>query len=73
MPMALRELFPHAIYLLARRKYKSLSFQSRSGLYYAKVKRLPDSFMQKTEALRHPDPKIVKILEKKSLRGIEVS
>jgi DEAD/DEAH box helicase domain-containing protein len=74
MPMALRELFPHAIYLLAGRKYESLSFEFKGGIYYAKVKRLPDSFMQKTEALRHPDPKIERVLEKKKMqRGIEAA
>lgn len=73
MPMALRELFPHAVYLLAGRKYESMSFQNVGGLYYASVKRLPDSFLHKTEALRHSDPRIIKVLEKKSLRGMEVS
>jgi DEAD/DEAH box helicase domain-containing protein len=73
MPMALRELFPHAIYLLAGRKYESISFQNKGGVYYAKVKRLPDSITQKTEALRYPDPKIVKVLETISVRGMEVS
>jgi DEAD/DEAH box helicase domain-containing protein len=32
MPMALRELFPHAIYLLAGRKYELISFQKRRSV-----------------------------------------
>ncbi|HZW58465.1 MAG TPA: DEAD/DEAH box helicase [Nitrososphaerales archaeon] len=71
LPMALRELFPHAVYLLGGRKYQSVSFENRGGIRTAKVKRLPDSHQYKTEALRYSLPKIIDVLEKKGVKGVE--
>jgi len=73
MPMALRELFPKAIYLLAGRKYESMSLGYSGGVSIANVKRLPDSFLYKTEPLRHSEPQIVKVLETKRVKGTELS
>ncbi len=72
MPMALRELFPDAVYLLAGRKYESTSFEFRGGVGICKVKQLPDKHPYKTEALRHGDPEIIRMLEKRTLKGLEV-
>lgn len=72
MPMAMRELFPDAVYLLAGRKYESTSFEFRAGIGICNVKQLLDKHPYKTEALRHGEPEIIRTLEKRTLNGLEV-
>jgi DEAD/DEAH box helicase domain-containing protein len=72
LPMALRELFPKSVYLLAGRKYESVSFEKIGGLLTAKVRRLPDSHPYKTEALRSSLPLIIEVHEVKRVKGVEV-
>ena len=72
MPMALRELFPGAVYLLGGKKFESTGIKVTAGAYTARVKRLPDSHRHKTEALRYSDPRILEVLERRLVKNMEV-
>jgi DEAD/DEAH box helicase domain-containing protein len=71
LPMALRELFPNSVYLLGGRKYESIVLDLRSGVLLARVRQLPDKHPYKTEALRHDEPEIIRMLERRIVNGLE--
>jgi len=71
LPMALRELHPGAIYLLGGESYISEILSLEGSRKFARVRPIPFEG-KRTEPLREMSPKILKILEKKNFKGIEV-
>ena len=72
MPMAIRELFPGAIYLHGGVKYKSKHFDFKKGLGIAELERVPQDLPYKTEALRIAEPEMVDILDRRRVYGVQV-
>ena len=73
LPMALRELFPGAVYLHGGYKYQSKSLKIiRSGLGVSQVEPLPKDYQYKTDAIRYAQPEVLDILERKIVYGVEV-
>lgn len=73
LPMALRELFPGAIYLHGGYKYRSKSLKLiRSGLGVSQVEPLPQDYQYKTDAMRYAYPEIINVIDKKTVYGTEV-
>ncbi len=72
MPMALRELFPGAAYLLGGKKYQSAGIAVELEIRSARVRRLEDSYRFKTDAIRHSDPEIIKTIDRQLVKNVEV-
>ncbi|MHA1592714.1 MAG: DEAD/DEAH box helicase [Candidatus Heimdallarchaeaceae archaeon] len=74
MPMAARELFPGAIYLLGGKHYRSTSFNydSRFGGGEITLEKI-EALNLKTSAMRYAVPTIIKINERKRVLGAEVA
>ena len=74
MPMAARELFPGAIYLLGGKHYRSTSFKydSRFGGGEITLEKI-EALNLKTSAMRYAVPTIIKINERKRVLGAEVA
>ncbi len=65
MPMAMRELFPGAVYLHGGEKYRSVSFTFHKGRGKAVVKPLPREYPYRTEALWLVYPEVQQTLEER--------
>lgn len=73
LPMALRELFPGAVYLHGGYKYQSKSLKIiKSGLGMSIIEPLPRDYKYKTDALRYAYPEILEIIEDKTVYAIQV-
>jgi len=73
LPMALRELFPGAIYLHGGLKYRSKSLKIlRAGLGISEVENLPKDYPYKTDSLRYALPEIIEVIDRKKVYNIEV-
>lgn len=74
MPMAARELFPGAIYLLGGKHYRSTSFNydARFGGGEIELEKI-EALSLKTSAMRYAVPAIIKINERKQVMGAEVA
>jgi len=71
MPIAARELFPNAIYMHGGRNYLSKSFTFKGGVGLAEVEQLPDDYPYRTQALFYSQPKILEVIEKRNVFGVE--
>ena len=73
MPLAMVELHKDAIYFLGGWRYRSKKFHFRGNTGYAEVERIPANYPYYTKALLDEWPTITSVLEKKTIKGIEVS
>lgn len=73
MPQAMEELHPEAIYFLGGNRYKSQSFQFTSGSGHADIQKIPSNYPYYTKPLIHEWPTIVKVLDRKTVYGVDVS
>jgi DEAD/DEAH box helicase domain-containing protein len=71
MPMAAQELHPGAIYLHGGNNYLSIDFRYTSGLGRAVVVPYQDKSIH-TKALYYTMPKIIKVIEKSQILGLNV-
>jgi len=73
LPMAIRELFPGAVYLHGGSKYRSRSLKLLGrGVGVAEVEPLPGDYPYKTDSLRYAIPEIVEVLESRRVYGLDV-
>ncbi len=72
LPMAIRELFPNAVYLHGGAKYQSKLLKIyKSGTGISEVEKLPVDYPYKTDALRYAEPEIVEVLGQRTVYGVQ--
>ncbi len=73
MPLAMRELFPGAVYLHGGKIYVSRKFSFTKGTGRSEVDKLSPDYPYYTIAKRYTLPSVIKVIEKRKVWNTEVS